>query len=198
MFRPIAVCLSFTLLLSPLAQAAQPSAAPILALWEYDGWAPATAERPLGLRFALLEDGRVLFSPDEPALDHLIPAGFFQAQLSAQEVEAFVGRIDSILMSASPEAQLPTREGAWTAFYFRDPESGAARRAEVAGHPCLARGRVFSATAPVEGLKAVQNSEDRQALTPALREVCNLLTQFHHAGATSWDPAQVPAPVPAP
>ncbi len=178
--------------------AAQPASMPILALWEYDGWAAATAERPLGLRFALLEDGSVLFSPDEPALDHLIPAGFFQAKLSADEIEALVGRIDGILRREAKDAQLPSRDGAWTAFYFRDSESGAPQRAEISGHPCLARGRVFSATAPVEGLRANRNSEDREALSPAMREVCNLLAQFHHAGAKPWDPAELPAPLPAP
>ena len=92
---------------------------------------------------------------------------------------------------------MPAREGNWTAFYFRDSESGAPQRAEITGHPCLARGRVFSATAPVDGLQANRNSEDREALSPAMREVCNLLTQFHHAGAKAWDPAELPAPIPA-
>lgn len=178
------------------AYAAQPSSTPILALWEYDGWAAPTAERPLGLRFALLEDGRVLFSPDDPAWDKLIPAGFFQAKLSENEIEALVGRIDGILQREAKDAQLPSRDGAWTAFYFRDGESGAAQRAEIAGHPCLARGRVFSATAPVERSRAKRNSEDREALSPAMREVCNLMTQFHHAGAKPWDPAELPAPIP--
>src|SRR5688572_22696582 len=178
--------------------AAQPAAAPILALWEYDGWAAATAERPLGLRFVLLEDGSVLFSPDEPALDHLIPAGFFQAKLSEDEIEALVGRVDSILRREAQEAQMPAREGNWTAFYFRDGESGAPQRAEISGHPCLARGRVFSATAPVEGLQANRNSAAREALSPAMRDVCNLVTQFHHAGAKKWDPSELPAPNPTP
>jgi hypothetical protein len=197
MIRQIAAALAFASVTPAGAQATQPSSVPILALWEYDGWAPATAERPLGLRFVLLEDGSVLFSPDDPAWDRLIPAGFYQAKLSGDEIEALVGRVDSILRREAKEAQLPTREGNWTAFYFRDGESGAPQRAEIAGHPCLARGRVFSATAPVEGLRANQNSEDREALSPALREVCNLLTQFHHAGAKAWDPAELPAPIPA-
>lgn len=178
------------------AQAAPPTAAPILALWEYDGWAAATAERPLGLRFVLLEDGSVLFSPDEPALDHLIPAGFYQAKLSTDEIEDLVGRIDGILRREAKDAQLPTREGDWTAFYFRDAESGAPQRAEIAGHPCLAHGRVFSVTAPVEGLRATRNNEARAALSPEMRDVCNLLAQFHHAGAKAWDPAELPAPIP--
>ena len=197
MIRFLAVFVTIASLALP-AWATQPGSMPILALWEYDGWAAPTAERPLGLRFALLEDGRVLFSPDDPAWDKLIPAGYFQAQLTPKEVEAFLGRIDSILLSAAPEAQLPSREGDWTAFYFRDPESGAPRRAEIAGHPCLARFRVFSATAPVEGLAANRNSDDRDALNPALRDVCNLLTGFHHAGAKPWNPAEVPAPVSVP
>jgi hypothetical protein len=178
------------------AQAAQPAPVPILALWEYDSWAAPTAERPLGLRFVLLEDGSVLFSPDDPAWDKLIPAGFYQTKLSPDEIEALVGRIDGILRREAKDAQLPTRDGNWTAFYFRDSESGAPQRAEVAGHPCLARGRVFSATAPVQGLRANQNSEDREALSPAMRDVCNLLAQFHHAGAKAWDPADLPAPIP--
>ncbi len=198
MIRQIAAVLAFTSVALAGAQATQPSSVPILALWEYDGWAPATAERPLGLRFALLEDGSVLFSPDDPAWDRLIPAGFYQAKLSGDEVEALVGRIDGILRREAKDAQLPTREGNWTAFYFRDSESGVAQRAEIAGHPCLARGRVFSAAAPVEGLRSTQNNEDREALSPALREVCNLLTQFYHPGAKPWDPAELPAPIPAP
>lgn len=198
MIRQIAPFLAAASIVLTHAHAAQPASTPILALWEYDGWAAPTAERPLGLRFVLLEDGRVLFSPDDPAWDKLIPANFFQAKLSEDEIDAFVGRIDSILRREAKDAQLPSREGNWTAFYFRDGESGAPRRAEISGHPCLARGRVFSATAPVEGLQANQNSEDREALSPALREVCNLLTQFHHAGAKPWDPAELPAPISAP
>ncbi len=197
MRRFFAAFVTVVSLASP-AWAGQPAGKPILALWEYGDWTAATAERPLGLRFVLLEGGQAIFSPDDPAADRLIPAGFFQAQLSAEEVEDFIGRIDSILLSSVGEAQLPTREGDWTAFYFRDPESGAPKRAEVAGHPCLARFRVFSATAPVEGLAANRNSDDRDALSPALREVCNLLTGFHHAGAKAWNPAEVPAPLPAP
>jgi hypothetical protein len=196
MIRKIAPLVAIATVMLASAHAAQPAATPILALWEYDGWAAPTAERPLGLRFVLLEDGHVLFSPDDPSWDKLIPAGFFQAKLSADEIEALVGRVDSILRREAKDAQLPTREGNWTAFYFRDGESGAAQRAEIAGHPCLAHGRVFSATAPVQGLRANQNSEDREALSPALREVCNLLTQFHHAGAKAWDPAELPAPIP--
>ena len=196
MIRTTFASLAFIPLALVGAHAAQPAATPILALWEYDGWATPTAERPLGLRFVLLEDGHVLFSPDDPAWDKLIPAGFFQAKLSADEIEALVGRVDSILRREAKDAQLANREGNWTAFYFRDGESGAAQRAEIAGHPCLAHGRVFSATAPVQGLRANQNSEDREALSPALREVCNLLTQFHHAGAKPWDPAELPAPIP--
>ncbi|HWA50943.1 MAG TPA: hypothetical protein VG742_21930 [Dongiaceae bacterium] len=196
MTRQIAVTFAFMFPMLTGAHAVQPAPEPILALWEYDGWAAPTAERPLGLRFVLLEDGSVLFSPDDPAWDRLIPAGFYQAKLSPDEIEALVGRIDSILRREARDAQLPTREGNWTAFYFRDSESGAPQRAEVAGHPCLAHGRVFSATAPVEGLRAAQNSEDREALSPALREVCNLLTQFHHEGAKDWNPAELPAPIP--
>jgi len=199
MIRQIASALAFASLAlssgSP-AHAAQPNAAPILALWEYDGWPGPTAERPLGLRFVLLEDGQVLFSHDEPALDRLIPAGYFQARLSAEEMDALLGRIDPILRREAADAQLPSRDGDWTVFYFRDRDSGEARRAEIAGHPCLARGRVFSATAPVDGLQAMRNSEDREALSPGLREVCNLLTQFHHTGAKAWDPARLPAPIP--
>jgi hypothetical protein len=198
MIRQIAAILATASVALAGAHAAQPAPEPILALWEYDGWAAATAARPLGLRFALLEDGSVLFSPDEPALDHLIPAGFFQSKLSAEEIEALVGRVDSILRREAKEAQLPVREGNWTAFYFRDGESGAPQRAEVTGHPCLARGRVFSASAPVQGLRATQNSEDREALSPAMREVCNLLSQFHHSGTKAWDPAELPAPIPTP
>jgi hypothetical protein len=177
--------------------AAQPASTPVLALWEHDGWAAPTAERPLGLRFALLEDGRAIFSPDDPAWDRLIPAGFYQAQLTPDEAAALAERIAGLLRREAAGAQLPAPQGDWTAFYFRDAESGAARRAEAAGHPCLARGRVFSATAPVAGLRATRNSADRAALSPALREVCNLLTQFHHAGARAWDPAELPAPLPA-
>ena len=196
MFRQFAT-LAFVSATLAGAHAAQPSSMPLLALWEYDGWAAPTVERPLGLRFALLEDGSVLFSPDDPAWDRLIPAGFYQAKLSPDEIEALVGRIDGILRREAKDAQLPTREGNWTAFYFRDSESGAAQRAEIAGHPCLAHGRVFSAAAPVEGLRSTQNSEDRDALSPAMREVCNLLTQFHHPGTKPWDPAELPAPIPA-
>lgn len=179
------------------AAVAQPASAPILALWEYDGWAAPTAERPLGLRFVLLEDGRVIFSPDDPAWDHLIPAGFYQAQLSADEAAALIGRIDGLLREAD-WAHMRGPEGKSTAFYVRNAADGAARRAEFAGHPCLARGRVFSATAPVQGLQAVRNTEIRLALPTALHDACNLLTQFFHASAREWNPAELPAPIAVP
>lgn len=196
MIRYITTALAFVTFALSGAQA-QP-AAPLLALWEFGDWAEPTAERPLGLRFVLLEDGSVIFSPDDPAWDKLIPAGFFQARMSRDEMEALLDRVDGILQSAAAEAQLPAREGEWTAFFFRDPESGAPRRAEIAGHPCLAHYRVFSSTAPVAGLKANRNNAAREALPPGLREVCNLLTQFHHAGAEPWNAAELAAPLSAP
>lgn len=182
-------------LLAPNAQAGQ-SNTPVLALWEFDGWAMPTPERPLGLRFALLEDGRVLFAPDDPAIDTLIPNQYFQAQLSPAEMQTFTQSLIQLLQQQSAAA--PEKRRGWTAFYFRDAATGEQRHAEVAGHPCLAEGRVFSATAPVAGLAAVQNSADRAALPRALREACNLLTGFHHAGAQPWSPEAMPALVPEP
>ncbi|HEY1386337.1 MAG TPA: hypothetical protein VGF43_22130 [Dongiaceae bacterium] len=182
-------------LLAPTAQAGQ-SNAPILALWEFDGWAMPTPERPLGLRFALLEDGRVLFAPDDPAIDALIPNQYFQAQLSPEETQALVTSLARVLQQQSPAP--PQKQRGWTAFYFRDAATGEERHAEVAGHPCLAKGRVFSATAPVAGLQAVQNSADRAALPPVIREACNLLAGFHHATAQPWSPQSLPALVPQP
>jgi hypothetical protein len=82
------LALMLVAVLAPNAQAGQ-SNTPVLALWEFDGWAMPTPERPLGLRFALLEDGRVLFAPDDPAIDALIPNQYFQAQLSPAEMQAF-------------------------------------------------------------------------------------------------------------
>ena len=155
--------------------------APVLALWEFDGWAAPTAERPLGLRFVLLEDGRVMFSPDEPAIDGLIPNAFFQARLTDAEIDALAEPMSAILQAQADQEYHPDKSRGWTAFIFRDAKTGAERRAEVAGHPCLAKGRVFSATAPVAGLKANQNSAARAALSPAMREVCNRLAGFHHA-----------------
>ena len=58
MFRSL-FALMLTALIAPQALAGQ-SNPPLLALWEFDGWAAPTAERPLGLRFVLLEDGRVI------------------------------------------------------------------------------------------------------------------------------------------
>lgn len=181
--------------LAPTAHAGQ-SNAPILALWEFDGWAMPTPERPLGLRFALLEDGRVLFAPDDPALDALIPNQYFQAQLSPEEMQALLASLAHVLPQQAPAA--PQKQRGWTAFYFLDAATGEERHAEVAGHPCLAKGRVFSATAPVAGLQAVQNSADRAALPPVMREACNLLAGFHHASAQPWSPQSFPALVPQP
>jgi len=181
--------------IAPNAQAGQ-SNAPVLALWEFDGWAMPTPERPLGLRFALLEDGRVLFTPDDPAIDALIPNHYFQAQLTSQEAKALLASLSQVLQQQSPAA--PEKQRGWTAFYFRDAATGEQRHAEVAGHPCLAKGRVFSATAPVSGLQAVQNSADRAALAPVMREACNLLAGFHHATAQPWSPQSWPALVPQP
>ncbi|HSE75055.1 MAG TPA: hypothetical protein VLB05_11105, partial [Dongiaceae bacterium] len=83
----ILVALTLLALLAPVARADQPSA-PLLALWEFDGWARPTPERPLGLRFVLLEDGSVIYTPDDPAIDALIPSQYFQARLSPVEAWA--------------------------------------------------------------------------------------------------------------
>jgi hypothetical protein len=187
--------LTLSLLIAPSAQAGQTSA-PLLALWEFDGWAAPTAERPLGLRFLLLEDGRVVFSPDEPAIDRLIPSAFFQARLTEMEIDALSKAMSAILQAQADQEYHPDKSRGWTAFIFRDARTGTERRAEVAGHPCLAKGRVFSATAPVAGLKANQNSADRAALSPAMREVCDRLAGFHHASTESWSPEAVPALLP--
>src|SRR5262245_34430281 len=82
--------------LAPVQALAGQPGAPILALWEFDGWAP-TPERPLGLRFALLEDGRVLFAPDDPAIDSLIPNHYYQAQLSEEEAKTLIASLAAIL-----------------------------------------------------------------------------------------------------
>ena len=194
MFRSLVALTTLMLLASP-APAGQPNA-PLLALWEFDGWAAPTAERPLGLRFALLEDGRVLFSPDEPAIDTLIPNAFFQARLTNAEIETLSERMSAILQAQADQGYHPDKSRGWTAFIFRDAKTGTERRAEVAGHPCLAKGRVFSATAPVAGLKANRNSADRAALSSAMREVCNRLAGFHHASTESWSPEALPALLP--
>jgi hypothetical protein len=185
--------LTLCLLLAPSALAGQ-SSAPILALWEFDGWALPTAERPLGLRFVLLEDGSVIYAPDDPAIDALIPNQYFQARLSRAEAEALTAALTPVLQqqAVSPSAM----QDGWTAFYFRDPVTGEERQAAVSGHPCLAEGRVFSATVPAPGLQANRNSADRAALPVAMREVCNRLTAFHHASIEPWSPQALPATLP--
>jgi len=188
------IALTLFALVAPSALAGQ-SAAPVLALWEFDGWAAPTAERPLGLRFALLEDGSVIYSPDDPAMDQLMPAHYFQARLSPAEAAALTTTLMPILRQ-QPAALPSAMQAARTAFYFRDPATGQESQAVVAGHPCLAKGRVFSATAPMPGLQANRNSEDRLALAPAMREVCNRLAGFHHASTESWSPEAVPAILP--
>jgi hypothetical protein len=185
--------LTFIMLLAPQALAGQ-SSAPLLALWEFDGWAPPTAERPLGLRFVLLEDGSVIYTPDDPAIDALIPNQYFQARLSPAEAEALAATLMPVLQQQAA-AQAVTESG-WTAFYFRDPATGEERHAAVAGHPCLAKGRVFSATVPAPGLQANRNSADRAALPLAMREACNQLTGFHHASTQPWSPQVLPAFLP--
>ena len=162
------------------------SNAPLLALWEFGGWAAPTAERPLGLRFALLEDGRVLYAPDDPAMDRLIPNQYFQARLSPEEMLALI----KALHEALPPWSEGPKQGSRTVFYLRDPVTGAARKTELIGHPCLARGRVFSATATVAGLESVLNSAVRAAVPRAIRDACNLLTGFHHASSEPWLPRQ--------
>lgn len=180
-------------LLAPQTLAGQ-SNAPLIALWEFDGWAVPTAERPLGLRFVLLEDGRVIYAPDDPAIDALIPNQYFQARLSPAEAQELTAALTPVLQqqAAAPSAT----DSGWTAFYFRDPATGEGRRAAVVGHPCLAEGRVFSATIPAPGLQANRNSADRAALPPAMREVCNRLTAFHHASIEPWSPEALPATLP--
>jgi hypothetical protein len=187
--------LILTTLLAPSALAGQ-SNAPLLALWEFDGWAAPTAERPLGLRFVLLDDGSVIYAPDEPAIDALIPNAYFQARLTQAEIDALSTSVSAILQAQADQEYHPDKSRGWTAFIFRDAATGAERRAEVAGHPCLAKGRVFSATAPVAGLRANQNSADRAALSPAMRDACNRLAGFHHASTEPWSPQALPATLP--
>jgi len=177
------VALILLALVAPGAQAQ--SDAPLLALLEYGGWAAPTPERPLGLRFALLEDGRAFYTPDDPAMNQLIPNQYFQARLSPEEMRVLIKALQEALPPTSVGSGM---QGSRTLFYVRDPASGTDRRAEFVGHPCLAKGRVFSATAPVAGLAAVQNSAVRAALPPALREACDLLTGFHHASGEPWSP----------
>jgi hypothetical protein len=184
--------LILTALLVPQALAGQ-SSAPLLALWEFDGWAAPTAERPLGLRFALLEDGRVIYAPDDPAIDALIPNQYFQARLSPEEALVLTKALHEALPQASAAQD---GQGNRTVFYMRDPASGAERRVAFEGHPCLAEGRVFSATVPAPGLQANRNSADRAALPLAMREVCNRLTAFHHASIEPWSPQALPAMLP--
>ena len=185
------IALVLLVLLAPSARAQ--SDALLLALWEYGGWAAPTPGQPLGLRFALLEDGRVLYSPDDPAMNQLIPSQYFQARLSPKEMLVLITALQEALPSSSVGSGM---QGSRTLFYVRDPASGMDRRAELAGHPCLAKGRVFSATAPVAGLAAAQNSAVRAALPRAIREACNLLTGFHHATAEPWSPQSQPAALP--
>jgi hypothetical protein len=141
----------------------------------------------------LLEDGRVLYAPDDPAMDRLIPNQYFQARLSPEEMLVLTKALHEAL---PPSSAAPRLQGSRTVFYLRDPATGVERKAELAGHPCLARGRVFSATAPVAGLQAVQNSADRAALPRAVRDACNLLTGFYHASTEPWSPQTLPASVP--
>jgi hypothetical protein len=179
--------------LAPTQALAGQSSAPLLALWEFDGWAAPTAERPLGLRFVLLEDGRVIYAPDDPAIDALIPNQYFQARLSPEEMLVLTKALHEALQQSSAASQ---PQGSRTVFYVRDPATGSERRTEFAGHPCLAEGRVFSATVPAPGLQANRNSADRAALPLAMREVCNRLTAFHHASIEPWSPQALPAMLP--
>jgi hypothetical protein len=193
MFRSL-FALTILALVAPVQALAGQSGAPVLALWEFDGWAAPTAERPLGLRFVLLEDGSVIFAPDDPAIDALIPNQYFQAHLSPDEAQALTAALAPVLRQ---QADAPSAaQGGWTAFYFRDPATGEERHAAVAGHPCLAKGRVFSATVPAPGLRANRNSADRAALPPAMRQACNLLAGFHHASTQPWSPQALPAFLP--
>jgi hypothetical protein len=180
------------ILLALLAPSAHSQTAPLLALWEFDGWPAPTPERPLGLRFALLEDGSVIYAPDDPAMDRLIPNQYFQARLSPEEMLVLTKQLHEALPRSSAA---PKTQGSRTVIYLRDPATGVEWQAELAGHPCLARGRVFSATAPVPGLEANKNSADRAALPTAVRTACNLLTGFYHAGTQPWSPQAVPAPL---
>ena len=192
MFRSSFLALSFLACVTASAHADE-SPAPVLALWEFDGWAQPTAQKPLGLRFALLDDGRVVFTQDDPASDALLPSQFYQAKLSPEEMRAFTEPLLTMLRQ-QPNTR-PSPEAGWTVFYFNDAD-GKPDATVVLGHPCLAKGRVFSATAPVPGLQANRNSVDRAALSPAMREACNLLAGFHHASAEPWSPNAVPALIP--
>jgi hypothetical protein len=178
-----------------IAQTAQAgeSKAPVLALWEFDGWTASAPERPLGLRFVLLEDGSAIYTPDDPGIDALIPSQYFQAQLSPAEVFALTESMAGTLRQ-QVDTTSPSEGGGSTTFFFHDADMGTLRKVSIAGHPCLAKGRVFSATAPVAGLSSVRNSTDRAVLSRAMREACNRLAGFHHAGSAPWSPAAVPLP----
>src|SRR5262245_59033940 len=102
MIRSFTALVLLALLLASQAQAQ--SNAPLLALWEFDGWNAPTPERPLGLRFALLEDGRVVYTPDDPAMDALIPSQYFQARLSPQEMLVLTKSLQEALPPSSTAA----------------------------------------------------------------------------------------------
>ncbi len=88
MIKFLAVFVTMASLALP-ARAAQPGSMPILALWEYDGWAAPTAERPLGLRFALWAY-RLLGRRGLRFITEFVAAYFFVTGREARQV-VFVG-----------------------------------------------------------------------------------------------------------
>lgn len=187
------------LLLAGLAPAkAEPDNPVVLALWEFDGWGEPTPERPLGLRFVLLADGTVIYSPDDPATDVVIPNQYFQAQLTPEESEALGRILIPALAAASAVDQPVDRHRGWSEFHFRYAASGDRRRVAVAGWPCLAKGRVFSVSEPVPGLPAARNTRDRMALSRGMRDVCDRRAGFHHKTTRPWSSIAAPVVIPAP
>ena len=180
-------------LLAPSAQAGQPTRH----CWRSGSSTAGPRRRPNGRWVALRAAGgwprHVLARRTGDR--RTIPNAFFQARLTIGNRRAGGADVRDPAGPGGPGVPSDKSHG-WTAFIFRDAKTGAERRAEVAGHPCLAKGRVFSATAPVAGLKANQNSAARAALSPAMREVCNRLAGFHHASTESWSPEAVPALLP--
>jgi len=186
-------------LLAGLAPAkAEPENPMVLALWEFDGWGEPTPERPLGLRFVLLANGSVIYTPDDPAIDALIPSQYFQAQLTSEESEALGRTLMPTLAAASATSPQIDRQRGWSVFYYRDAATGEQRRVAIAGWPCLAKGRVFSVSEPVPGLQAVRNTRDRMALSRGMRDACDRLAGFHHKTTLPWSSDMVPASMPEP
>src|SRR5690349_11360703 len=145
--------LSLTVLVCLIATGAYGQQEPkvLLFLWESEGWGKPVGPNPYGLRIALYDDGRLIFSEDTIAAMRGGTAPAFKlatltpgaASVMAESVRA---KLEGVPTEIRSESGI-TDQG-WTIIQVWNAAEKAFRRYNAYGHPCLAKGRTFPDVSP--------------------------------------------------